>query len=108
MKNMYEEDVCAKSSKNLCEHVDCNIMGVSQSAAQALPLPSPMPQQSKFLSLADLSSAYMSSNIGGEGDEQRYLEIDGFRYRVTHPISSFGMENYSYISSISNERNLEE
>lgn len=87
-----------------------SIMGVSDSAASALPMDQSTTNNKnakphKFSSLADMSKVYVSSVAAGHGLENSasrpgWLDMDGFSYRVTHPISSFGMENYKYISDL--------
>jgi len=84
-------------------------MGVSEAASNTIRPPETELHSTqcsfRYDGLADISQQYVDNEKTKKPSEQTYLTFNGYQYRVTHPISSFGMENYKYISDIYKQRN---
>jgi hypothetical protein len=127
VSNLFQTDICGEPNHNS----GGALMGVSDSAACTLSSPAPVstavsaaecagaPDEAslsspkrkpfQFGTLAEMSQEYVNSvskdkDNGSGNPAQGYLVLGGHQYRVTHPISSFGMENYEFISSIQEQR----
>lgn len=67
------------------------LAGVSESARNPIEKSAVANTPAKIPSIADLSRDYMSRNVPGQPG---CVEVFGRLHRVTHPISSFGMESH--------------
>lgn len=94
------------------------LMGVSVSTENTLP-PAPPPLERsdgqlalplhRFGTLPEICEQFSTRRAAQlSPSEPTYLQFNGFKYRVTHPISSFGMENYQYICDIHEKRRADE
>ena len=107
VQRIFKEGLLATPNVELDYTDTTKDLGISEAAASTLPLPAGSAQSNNFRydSLEDISRKYEeSSNLNNEGMGSVCLRFNGFNYRVTHPISSFGMENYGYIRSIHRAR----
>ena len=124
VQNLFGKELLGEEPTTTAAAASTNMMGVSESAASSLPFSASSARSDsnsssdnnstsrppfKFDSLAQMSEDYVQSVKSNNSNndcksEEGYLVLDGCKYRVTHPISSFGMENYQYIAQIHEQR----